>query len=119
MKRIPVSVRMMVFGLLWTIVGAANSWAAISAIAGVIVMIGFVWFCLMWDKLYISLVKAKSYDKRVRRNEERQKDQDAHRDMMDKTNSRRLNALEKRSSQTIKGYIRKSGEIINFERKEA
>lgn len=113
MKRLPVSVGMMVFGLMFVNVGEANSWAAIATAAGILVIIGFVWFCLLLDELYVKLKIAKRYDKRARRNEARQKEQEAYRSLMDKTNNHRLDMLEKRNSQNIKG------QVVYINRKEA
>lgn len=110
MKRLPIAVGLMVFGLFWVILGTANGWAAVATIAGLMVIAGFVWFCLIWDKVMKMLTPLKGYDKRVRRVEERQRDQSAYRDLRDKTVDHKLNALEKRGSQNIKGqviYIRK------------
>ena len=99
MKRIPVAVGLMVFGFFGVFLGMANSWVPIGTGGSIMSFGGFFWFCYLWDtKVMKLLTPLKSYDKRVRRLEERNRDQNAYRDLRDKSIDNKLNALEKRGS---------------------
>lgn len=113
MKRLPIAVGLMVFGLFWVILGTANGWAAVATIAGLMVIAGFVWFCLIWEKVMKLLTPLRGYDKRVRRLEERFKTKDAYRDLKEKTVDHEIANLKKTKSQNIKS------QVIYMSRKEA
>ena len=51
MKRIPLTVGMMIFGLYLEILAAANSWGWLMTLSSLIIFAGFIWFSLIWDKL--------------------------------------------------------------------
>ena len=105
MGKMPVAVGMMVFGFVGMVVSTANSWVVPGTISVIAVFAGFVWFCLIWDKVVKLIAPLKSYDKRVRRLEERERERNAYRDLKDKSVDNKLKALEKRNSQSIKGTI--------------
>lgn len=111
--KMPVAVGMMVFGFVGMVVSAANSWAVPGTISVIAVFAGFVWFCLIWDKVVKMITPLKSYDKRVRRLEEREREREDYRNLKDKSIDNKLNALEKKSNQNIKG------QVIYINRKEA
>lgn len=119
MKKIPIAVGLMVFGFFGIFIGYANSWVPVGTGGSILAFAGFFWFCYLWDKLVCLLLPLKSYSKRVRRAEDRQRDQTAYRDLRDKSIDRQLKALEKRGSQNNKGFVRIGDKVINFERKEA
>lgn len=105
MKRLPISAGLMIFGLMWVSLGAANGWVVAQSFGGAEIIGGFIWFCVMWDKLYIDLRKIRSYEKRLRRGEEAAKDQAAYRELKDKEIDHQLKALRKQNSQNIKGQV--------------
>ena len=113
MAKIPITVGMMVCGLACVTLGAANGWIAASLIGAAATIGGFVWFCILWEQVAINLRKIRTYDKRVRRLEEKCNDQTDYRNLHDKSVDRKLNALEKRSSQNI------NGKVVFITRKEA
>ena len=117
-KRMPVAVGLMVFGIVWLVISAANSWVVPGTVSAIAVFAGFVWFCLIWDKVCIYLIKAKYYDSRMRRKESDQKEKDAYRDLHDRAVDNKLKALEKRSSQSVIGKLRR-GDTIYEIRKDA
>ena len=113
MKKMPIAVGMMVFGVMWVVLGAANGWVAITTAASIATFGGFVWFCLIWDKLMKLLIPLKHYDKRVRKLEDKCKDYAESRNYRDKSVDNKINALQKRGSQNVKG------QVIQIIRKEA
>lgn len=113
MGKMPVAVGMMVLGIVWMVISAANSWVVPGTISVIAVFAGFVWFCLIWDKVVKMIAPLKSYDKRVRRLEEREREREDYRNLKDKSIDNKLNALEKKSNQNIKG------QVIYINRKEA
>lgn len=119
MKRLLTAIIVKDLSLFGIVLGSANSWGWLITISGIGFVAGLILLAFALDALAVFFKPMARYHRRVENVAENQREQAAYRDMMDKTNNRRLSELEKRGSQTIKGYIRKSGEVINFERKEA
>lgn len=117
MKKTPLSVGLMVFGLCGVQLGAANGWTLMNWVGGLATVGGFIWFCILWDKISVDLRKIRTYDKRVRRMEDNHKDSEYIRDLHDKSVDNKIEKLEKKSSQNIKGIYRNGGEVIKFEKR--
>ena len=113
MKKIPIAVGLMVFGFFGVIVGFANNWVPIGTGASIMAFVGFFWFCYLWDSVVSLLNKVKYYDRRVRRMADYNRDQNAYRELRDKSIDNRLKDMQKRASQNIKG------QVIYINRKEA
>lgn len=118
MRMIRISIAIKDIAMLGFIAGTSNGFGVLATVSGIVysLCLGLLIFSLI--AFENNLRPLKRYKRKVDRLEDHQKDQDAHRDLMDKTNNRRLSMLEKRSSQNIHGKYRRGDTIYEF-RKEA
>lgn len=119
MKKLCLAILVKDVALFGILLGVANNWGWLITVSGVAFVAGMILLVFALDAVVTFLKPMARYHRQVENVAENQREQAAYRDIIDKTNSRRLRELEKRGSQSIKGFIRTSGEIINFERKEA
>lgn len=105
MRKFALSIGLMIFGVFLEILAAANGWGWLITLAGFIVSGGFAWMIWTADKLDRLIKPVPRYTRRVDKLGDQQKNHEAYQELMNKSVGNKLNELQKRSGQNIKGQV--------------
>ena len=105
MKYVPCAFALTIAGVVGIIAGAANSWGWVITAAGIVTLIGLVWFAHGWADLMNTIIPVKGFSRRVRKIESEARDYRDIRNAADSAINHKLNTIQKQNSQKIKGQV--------------
>lgn len=118
MKRLPIALLVIIGGIMFVILGSANSWTSVQWFGGLITIAGWIWFKIAYADLMREITPIKHYSKRVRKIEREQGDYKQQRAALDSAFCRKMDAINKRHSQNISGKLVRNGKVIYMTEKE-